>query len=588
MSERPVVVIGAGPSGLAAAHELVAMDIRPLVLEAGSVVGGIARTVTYKGHRFDIGGHRFFTKIGSIHRLWQAMLGPDFLAVQRRSSILYNGRFHTYPLRAANTLKNLGVFESSRVLMSYIHAQLFPNLVDDTFEKWMTNRFGRRLFRIFFKTYTEKVWGLPCSAIQADWAAQRIKGLTMLSIVAKALFGAGFAKTLIDSFYYPKAGPGMMWDRFQEAVIHAGGKLQTQCAVTGLKHHNRVITSLRVRDGGNNTELPVDQVISSMPLTNLLRALDPAPPVEVLAAAEKLSYRAFVMVGLILNRADLFPEQWIYVHDADVSVGRIQNFKNWSPDMVADSRQTNIGMEYFCDAGDAFWDQPDRAVIDLAAGELGKLGLARGHDIVDGVVIRQPKAYPVYDQGYQRHLEIIRRYLHGFENLQTIGRNGTHRYNNMDHSMQSGILAAGNVRGKQYDLWQVNEEPAYHEELDGRNLGEPAADDIVTRVFTRMDKGAFGAAVGVTAGLIICLATLWLVIKGGVVVGPRMALLSQFFWGYTVTFTGAVIGFLYGFMTGFCGGWVFAGLRNFLLAIYLFKIRKTAEYNSLKDLLDRI
>ncbi len=588
MAEAPVIVIGAGPAGLAAANELVALGMHPLVLESGAEVGGIARTVTYKGHRFDIGGHRFFTKINSIHALWQDMLADDFLAVQRKSSTLYNGRFYTYPLRAANAFKNLGIIESSRVVVSYLKAQLFPNLVDDTFEKWMTNRFGRRLFLMFFKTYTEKVWGRPCGVIQADWAAQRIKGLTMLSIVAKAFFGAGSAKTLIDSFHYPKAGPGMMWDRFREAIIRAGGRLQAECVVTGLRHHNGAITSLRVGDDRDSKDVPVDQVISSIPITDLLSALEPVPPVEVLTAAENLSYRALVMVGLILNRENLFPEQWIYIHDSDVIVGRIQNFKNWSPEMVADGRQTNIGMEYFCDAGDAFWNRPDEAIIDTAAHELEKLGLAGRHEVVDGFVVRQAKAYPVYDQGYRRHLEIIRRYLDGFENLQTIGRNGTHRYNNMDHSMQSGILAARNIHGKQYDLWQVNEEPAYNEELDDRVLGGLAPDDLVTQVFTRMDKSAFGAAAGVTTGLIISLATLWLVIKGGIVVGPKMALLSQYFWGYTVTFTGAAVGFFYGLMIGFCGGWVFAGLRNFLLAFYLFKIRKTAEYKSLKDLLDRI
>jgi len=588
MNPPPVTVIGAGPAGLAAAYELVNRGVKPLVIEAGADLGGIARTVTYQGCRFDIGGHRFFTKLSTINRLWRNMLGPDFRLVQRKSSILYNGRFFAYPLRAVNTIQNLGIVESSRVLMSYLQAQLFPNPLEDTFDLWMSNRFGSRLFRIFFKAYTEKVWGLPCSAIQADWAAQRIKGLSMIGIVTKALFGTGSARTLIDCFHYPKTGPGMMWDRFGTAIAQGGGTIQTEHVVTGLKHAGGFIKTLQVANGQTSVEVPVEQVISSMPIANLIQILDPPAPAEVQAAARSLTYRALVMAGLILNRNNLFADQWIYIHDPDVQVGRIQNFKNWSPEMAGAGMPTNIGMEYFCNEGDQTWSMPDKTIIDMAAGELEKLGLAARRDVIDGIIIRQAKAYPIYDQGYRHSLAIIRRYLNGFGNLQTIGRNGTHSYNNMDHSMQSGILAARNIYGERHNLWHVNEESEYHEELDDRGLNSLVPDDIVTQVFTRMDKRAFGAAVGMTTGLIISLATLWLVIKGGAVVGPKMALLSQYFWGYTVTYEGAALGALYGFITGFCGGWLFAGLRNFLLVFYLFKIRKIADYNSLKDLLDRI
>ncbi|MCP3951852.1 MAG: NAD(P)/FAD-dependent oxidoreductase [Desulfobacterales bacterium] len=588
MNKIPVIVIGAGPAGLAAAHELVGRGVKPLVLEAGPDVGGIARTIDYKRCLFDIGGHRFFTRLDSIDRLWHEMLGPDFISVKRSSSIFYNARTFAYPLRPANALRNLGAVESFRISLSYLKSQLFPYPEEDTFEQWMANRFGQRLYRMFFKTYTEKVWGLPCSAIQSEWASQRIKGLSMVSIVANALFGKRSAKTLIDCFHYPKRGPGMMWDRFSAAVMRAGGDIQTGAEVTGLRHTAGYITALRIRRGEVAADIPVRQVISSMPITSLIGALDPAPPENIQAAAAGLSYRSLVMAGLILNREKLFPDQWIYVHDPDVGVGRIQNFKNWSPDMAPAGRRTNIGMEYFCNENDRTWNMPDTAIVEMASRELENLGLARSHDVVDGMVIRQAKAYPVYDHGYQRNLDIIRGYLDGFDNLQTIGRSGTHRYNNMDHSMQSGILAARNVLGERHDLWSVSDETEYLEAPSECDAAGQAPGTLVAQVFTRMDKGAFGAAVGTVTGLAICLATLWLVVKGGVEVGPKMGLLAQYFWGYTVTFNGAAVGLLYGFIAGFITGWLFAFLRNVLLMLYLFRIRKTAEVNSVKDLLDRM
>ena len=589
MNRAPVTLIGAGPAGLAAAHELIERGVRPLVLEAGAEVGGIARTVVYKGCRFDIGGHRFFTRLESINRLWHRMLGTDFTFVKRSSRIFYNDRFFDYPLRAGNTLKNIGAAESFKILISYLQAQLRRHPADDTFEQWMTSRFGQRLFRIFFKTYTEKIWGLPCSAIRADWAAQRIRGLSMLSLVANVLFGTRAAKTLIDGFYYPKKGPGMMWDRFERAIVHGGGEVRKGAQVTGLIHADHRIRFLQVQNnGGDLISIPVHQLISSMPIACLVGALDPPPPAEVQAAAAGLSYRALVMAGLILDREDLFPDQWIYIHDPGVAAGRIQNFKNWSPGMVSDGQCTNIGMEYFCNEGDATWNLSDAAIVEMASGELEKLGLARHRDVVDALVIRQPKAYPVYDREYRRDLAVIRRYLDGFANLQTIGRNGTHRYSNMDHAMQSGILAAQNALGARHDLWAVNDEGEYLETPPADDAAGSAPGDIITRVFSRMDKRAFGAAVGTVTGLAICLATLWLVVKGGAVVGPKMGLLAQYFWGYTVTFKGAAVGLFYGFAGGFCAGWLFAFLRNALLVFYLFKIRKQVELNSLKDLLDRM
>ncbi|MFH1980819.1 MAG: FAD-dependent oxidoreductase [Pseudomonadota bacterium] len=588
MNKELFAVIGAGPAGLAAALELAERGVRPILFESGAEIGGLARTVPFKGCLFDIGGHRFFTKNSAIDRLWHRMLGPDFIPVKRSSRIFYNGRFFDYPLKVTNTLRNLGGVESARILSSYLRSQLFPNPREETFEQWMCNRFGMHLYRVFFKTYTEKVWGIPCSEMRAEWAGQRIKGLSMTSIVTNALFGTRSAKTLTDRFHYPTRGPGMMWERIETAVSERGGDIQTGAQVIGLTHADGRITSVRISRDAVVSDIPVHQVISSMPITQLVNALDPAPPEHVRAAAARLSYRALIMVGLILDRDNLFPDQWIYIHASTVRVGRIQNFKNWSPDMAQNGHRTNIGMEYFCNEGDGTWTMTDAATVEMASRELETLGLARRQDVIDALVIRQPKAYPVYDNGYRPSLDVIRRYLQCFDNLQTIGRNGTHRYNNMDQAMSTGIIAARNSLGAHYDLWEVTGEDEYLEETGGRRDDESAAENLFSRVFTRMDKFAFGTAVGAVTGMVICLATLWLVIKGGPLVGPKMRLLAQFFFGYTVTVKGAAIGSMYGFITGFFTGWLFAFLRNLFFALYLYKIRKTAEFNSLKDLLDRI
>lgn len=460
----PVVVIGAGPAGLTAAYELVQHDVLPLVLEQGARVGGLARTEVYQGYRFDIGGHRFYTQVDEIARLWREMLGEDFIQVPRLSRIFYRGRFFNYPIELFNALSNLGLVESALTLLSYLRAKLFPYPREDTFEEWVSNRFGRRLFRTFFKTYTEKVWGVPCDVIQADWAAQRIRGLSLASAVSDALFRNGGAKTLIKTFDYPARGPGMMWEAFARAIERAGGRIELGWRVTRVAHaQGRVISITAQRDDATR-EIAGAQFIATMPLTELVHAFDPPAPREVIHAATHLHYRAFILVALIVNRAHLFPDNWIYIHSPDVRVGRIQNFKNWSAAMVPDTRKTSLGMEYFCDEGDALWNLDDTELIALASHELQVLGLARASEVEDGMVIRQPKAYPVYDTGYRERLQVIRDFLATFENLQTIGRNGMHRYNNQDHSMLTGLFAARNVLGGSYDVWSVNTERSYYED----------------------------------------------------------------------------------------------------------------------------
>ncbi|EAW36472.1 NAD(P)/FAD-dependent oxidoreductase [Lyngbya sp. PCC 8106] len=469
MLHHPVVIIGAGPAGLTAAYELTKRGVYPHVLEAASQVGGISRTEVYKGYRFDIGGHRFFTKVDVVNQLWQEVLGDEFIQVPRLSRIYYQNKFYDYPLSIYNTLLNLGVIESSLILMSYlkakVKAKLQPDLEAETFEEWVTDSFGSRLYRTFFKTYTEKVWGIPCNKIEAEWAAQRIKGLSLKKAVINALFGSNDTKTLIKKFDYPIYGPGMMWERFQQKVDEKGGQVSLNTRVMNVKREGYHITEITAYQDGQEMTITGDNFISSMPVTALVNRLDPLPPDEVLHAAKSLSYRDFLIVALIIDQPKLFPDNWIYIHSPEVKVGRIQNFKNWSPAMVPDQTKTCLGLEYFCTEGDEIWKLSDTELLDLATREIEKLGLAKASQVEDGTILRQPKAYPVYDRDYRRHLQVIQDYLSQFDNLQTIGRNGMHRYNNQDHSMLTGLLAAQNLLGDNHDLWNVNTERSYHEEF---------------------------------------------------------------------------------------------------------------------------
>jgi len=586
MPNKPVIILGAGPAGLTAAFELIKRDIRPIVLEKGNRVGGLARTEVFKGYCFDIGGHRFFTKSERIERLWHEMLGENLIRVKRMSRIYYRGRFFTYPLNVANTFYNLGLLEVLLIPLSYLRSQVLPYPREETFEQWVCNRFGRRLYEVFFKTYTEKVWGIPCQRIRADWAAQRIKGLSLVAALTTAILGTARARSLIDEFWYPVRGPGMMWERFRERIEAQDGEIRLHTEAIALRHQGGLIRSVVCGEEGRTIEVPAWQVINTIPLARLVPLLDPAAPEDVIKASQGLSYRAFIIVILIVDKADLFPDQWIYVHSPEVKVGRIQNFKNWSAAMVPDSRRTSVGMEYFCTEGDAIWRMSDDDLAAMAAGELSLLGLARAGDAVDHLVVRQPSAYPVYDEDYKQHLEVILRFLPTIGNLQTIGRNGMHRYNNMDHSMLTGILAAQNILGANHDLWKTNEEAEYLEE-DKRSIdGELITEKVLRRTFSRMDKFAFATALGSVSGLLSFLATIWLVVKGGEVVGPNLRLLGQYFIGYTVTLKGAFIAFAYSFLWGFLFGWLFAYVRNFFLAYYIYRVKKKAELLSLRDFID--
>ncbi len=476
MPTGPVVIIGAGPAGLTAAYLLAKKGVTVTVLEADpEYVGGISKTVHYKGYSFDIGGHRFFSKSKEVEDLWTEILPDDMLVRPRSSRILYRGRFFSYPLRAVEALLNLGIIESARCMLSYLWARLFPIKTPRNFEDWVTNQFGSRLFRIFFKTYTEKVWGTPCTEISADWAAQRIKGLSLSTAILNALLPrrkpkarGAVVKTLIDSFRYPRRGPGMMWEKCAERITQMGGTIIMGQRVSGCAYSEATAlwTVTCVGEDGTEQSHAASDVVSSAPVRELAPMLSPRVAPLAGRSAEALKYRDFLTIALIVREREVFADNWIYIHDPGVQVGRIQNFKSWSPEMVPDPTTTCYGMEYFCFEGDGLWTSSDAELIALAQREIIQLGLAREDDLLDACVVRQRKAYPVYDDAYAEHVLTIRSEIAArFPSLHLIGRNGMHKYNNQDHSMMTAMLCVENILAGStvYDLWEVNEDAEYHE-----------------------------------------------------------------------------------------------------------------------------
>lgn len=476
-----VICIGAGPAGLTAAYRLSAEGAPVTVLERDpELLGGISRTEVYKDFRFDVGGHRFFSRSKEIEDLWQEILGDQLLTRQRKSRIFYGGKLFDYPLKPFNALAGLGVVESIRCMLSYIKAWMFPVRDPKTFEDWVSNQFGHRLYSIFFETYTEKVWGMKCKEISADWAAQRIKGLSLGKAVWQAvvpgwLRSSGTPKSLIESFRYPRLGPGQMWETAAARVKEAGGTVLTGMSVERLSRNTEtgVWTVIAIDPGGGQHEYECDHVISSVAIAELVGSLQPRPPEAVMTAGQMLRYRDFLTVALIVKDVDCFDDNWIYIHDPLVKVGRIQNFKSWSPHLVPDPDLNCLGLEYFCFKGDGLWESKDEDLIRLADEELIQLGLVAPGHVIDGTVIRQARAYPVYDENYEERVALFRSWLEReMPGLHMVGRNGMHKYNNQDHAMMTALLAAENILAGEalWDVWAVNEDAEYHEVGEDRTL----------------------------------------------------------------------------------------------------------------------
>ncbi|WP_158810898.1 NAD(P)/FAD-dependent oxidoreductase [Beijerinckia sp. L45] len=478
MKTYDAFVIGAGPAGLTTAYSLAKADRSVYVIEQDpTYVGGISRTVNYKGFLFDIGGHRFFSKSKEVVDLWDEILPDDFIDRPRLSRIFYKGKFYAYPLKAFEALRNLGLLESIACVASFGIAQLFPIKNPKTFHQWVRNQFGERLFRIFFKTYTEKVWGMGCDEISADWAAQRIKGLSLAGAVLDGVrrsLGLGRAKgpgakSLIESFRYPRRGPGMMWEAAAEKFRALGGTLAMGRTLDGLSFDEvRAIWTITVTSGdGARETFCARDVVSSAPIQDLMGRLTPKP--LSLFQSRALKYRDFLTVVLIGRPQDELPDNWIYIHDPSVKVGRVQNFRSWSPDMIPDGVSTCLGLEYFCFEGDGLWTASDDELVALAKAEIAKIGLMKTADVYDACVVRQKKAYPVYDETYSDNVDVIRREIGlRYPGLHLVGRNGMHKYNNQDHAMMTGMLTAQNIiaGATVYDTWQVNEDAEYGEAGD--------------------------------------------------------------------------------------------------------------------------
>jgi protoporphyrinogen oxidase len=470
------VIVGAGPAGLTAAYQLAKEGVPVVVLENDpDYVGGISRTVNYKGFRFDIGGHRFFSKSRDVEDLWTEIAGDLMLERPRSSSIYYRGQFFAYPLKPFEALSKLGFFESILCVLSFVKARLRPTPNPKSFEDWVVNQFGERLFRIFFKTYTEKVWGMSCQEISADWAAQRIKGLSLASAIKHALLPKrktrnrkDIVKTLIDTFRYPRKGPGMMWEACAGKIRQMGGEINLGRSVVGCRFDSLskswIVTARTA--AGEEEEYRGEHLISSMPMRQLVAQIQPPLPDAAVTAAQSLRYRDFLTVGLILREQERVADNWIYIHDPGVKVGRVQNYKSWSPEMVPDPSYCCYGLEYFCFEGDGLWSAPDSELIALAKKEIEHVNLGLEADVLDGCVIRQPKAYPVYDDAYLQHVATIRQALEEHcPNLHLVGRNGMHKYNNQDHAMMTAMLTAKNIMagGRKFDVWAVNQDAEYHE-----------------------------------------------------------------------------------------------------------------------------
>ncbi len=465
-SREKVIIMGAGPAGLGAAFQLSKNGIEAMVVEKDDVVGGISRTLKYKGYYFDEGGHAFFSKSDEVNKIWHALLGPSLVKVERLSRIYYQGKFFDFPLKPGNALFGMGFMGSMVILGSYVKSRIFPYKKEKTFEQWVSNRFGKKLYQVFFKTYTEKVWGIPCSQIGAEWARQRIGGVSLFSAIRHAFLGRTKSRTdiLTGELRYPPLGPGMMYEAMKTKIQGMGGSVVLDSEVISINHNQSEVLSIAVANkAGREKNFGGTKFISTIPISLLVQRMTPKPPPDVLEASRKLRYRGLLVVHLIIDRQDLFPDNWLFIHSPEVKVARIQNYKNWSPRMVPDPTKTSLGLEYFCNENDDFWNQPEERLIAIAIEELKKLSIVDEHAILDALVFKIPHAYPVYYRGYREPLETVKRYVATLANLQTVGRGGMYQYNHMYHSILTGLMAARNILGSNFNIWQLNVNEDYHD-----------------------------------------------------------------------------------------------------------------------------
>ena len=462
--KRNIIIIGAGPAGLSAAARLCELKNKPILFESSNKVGGMSGSINLWGHTVDYGPHRFFSSDKVVVEFWQRYVKSNFVMVKRQTRIYFGRKFYDYPLKPINALKNLGIFQSFYSLLSYLKAKVFKKKENGSLETWLSNRFGDKLYKTFFKTYTEKLWGISCKELDADWAAQRIQKLTLGGAIKNALLKGKKIKhkTLVDEFAYPKSGNQFFYDQLSKFIEkEINQEINFNSKVTKIILRGNKVKGVLLQDG---QEYKCDWLISTMPITSLIKGLKDVPE-KVKKAANSLRFRNTILVYLLIDSDKLFPDQWLYIHEPNVLHGRVTNFRNWSPYIVANDNRTVICLEFWCFDDDIIWQKNESDLVKIASNEISKIDLIKESSIIDGKLVKIPKCYPVYEKGYKEHLNVLQKYIDGIDGLVPIGRYGSFKYNNQDHSLLMGIMAAESISmNKKPALWDINTDSKYQEE----------------------------------------------------------------------------------------------------------------------------